>query len=332
MHKLLLLAAFVTALVVAMPGHAQSVTWELANEYPATSLAGEGDLYFANRVEELTKGRMHIVPRFDGVLGYKSRAQLSAVASGKLVMADSFAGGLGEEDALYLLSSLPFLTPTVADASKLFEIAHPAYESKFSERNQKLLFVSPWPPSGIWAKQAITSTGALRALKIRTYDATSAEVMKRAGTQAFNLSFNEVAAKLESGEINAVLSSGDGGAGRSLWKYLDHFSEINYAIPLSMVTVNLDAWNALAPPVQVAMQQAADETMARQWQQMEGRVEQNYRRMRENGMSIVTTIPEDVRVLLAGSAAAAVADWRNKTGDAGKTLLEKFNAAHTPTK
>ena len=39
--------------------------------------------------------------------------------------------------------------------------------------------------------------------------------------------FNEVVGKLEAGEINAVLSSGDGGAGRSLWKYLDHFSEIN---------------------------------------------------------------------------------------------------------
>jgi len=56
---------------------------------------------------------------------------------------------------------------------------------------------------------------------------------------------NEYPATSLPGEIDAVLSSGDGGAGRKLWDHLPHFSEINYAIPLSFTTVNLDKWKAL---------------------------------------------------------------------------------------
>jgi TRAP-type C4-dicarboxylate transport system substrate-binding protein len=304
--------------------HAQAVTWRLANEYPASSLAGEGDAYFARLVEERTGGRLRIVVFYDSKLGYKSREQLPAVASGKIAMADSFAGTLGNADPIFLLSSLPLLTTSVADARRLFDVARDSYERALAKHNQKLLFASPWPPAGIWAKQPVASAAALRTLNIRTYDKTSAEVMNGAGAQAVNLSFNEVAQKLQAGDINAVLSSGDGGAGRKLWGYLGYFTEINYAIPLSLVTVNLDAWNALDQATRDIVQKAADETMARQRQQMEGRVNLNYERMRENGMTIVTAVPEDVMDALAKASAVAIGEWVNKMGDEGRVLLERF--------
>jgi TRAP-type C4-dicarboxylate transport system substrate-binding protein len=309
---------------------AQPVVWDLANEYPATSLAGEGDVYFARLVEQRTAGRLRIVTYFDGRLGYKSREQLQAVAGGKAAMADSFAGALGEADPVFLLSSLPLLTPTVADARRLFDVARDSYERALAAHNQKLLFVSPWPPAGIWAKQPVTSFNALRSLNIRTYDKTSVEVMQGAGAQAINLSFAEVVAKLKAEQINAVLSSGDGGAGRALWDYLNCFTVINYAIPLSLATVNLDAWNALDPAAREVVKAAADETMARQWQRMEGRVEENYQRMRENGMTIVTEVPEDVRDALAKASKAAIEEWVKKMGDEGRVLLERFRVKSLP--
>jgi TRAP-type C4-dicarboxylate transport system substrate-binding protein len=219
---------------------------------------------------------------------------------------------------------LPLLTPSVAEARRLYDAARPAYERALSAHGQKLLFASPWPPSGIWAKRALTSNEALRSLRIRTYDASSAAVMQRAGAQAFNLSFNEVAAKLEAGEINAVLSSGDGGAGRALWKYLPVFTEINYAIPLSLVTVNLAAWNLLDAPARAAITAAAEETQARQWQQMEGRVAQNYARMKENGMQIETALSPEVVDALAAASGVVVEEWLGKVGPAGREVVEGF--------
>ena len=69
-------------------------------------------------------------------------------------MANTVGGTLGEEDPVFLLSSLPFVTPTMEDARALYEHAQPLYEQLFAERKQKLLYAVPWPPSGIWSADA----------------------------------------------------------------------------------------------------------------------------------------------------------------------------------
>src|SRR5262249_17769933 len=155
----------------------------------------------------------HIIvrPIPDARSGFKSRDQLKAVTDGKFAMANSVGGTLGDEDPVFLLSSLPFITPTMSDARALYEAAKPLYEKLFAERNQKLLYVVPWPPSGIWSATPVKDAGSLKALKIRTYDKTGTEVMAKVTSAAAIVSFSELNPKLEAGEINAVLSSGDGG-------------------------------------------------------------------------------------------------------------------------
>ena len=195
------------------------VTLDLINEYPATSLPGEADAFFAKAMEAKTGGRVTINPIPDAKSGLRTRDQLKAVTDGKFAMADSFGGALGDDSPVFLLSSLPFVTPSMADARILFELALPLYEKLFAERRQKLLYVVPWPPSGIWSAIPVTSVDALKSLKIRTYDKTSTDVLSRVAASATIVSFSDLNPKLEAGDINAVLSSGDGGAGRQLWKY-----------------------------------------------------------------------------------------------------------------
>ena len=131
---------------------------------------------------------------------------------------------------------------------------------------------------------------AAAKLKIRTYDKTGTDLMTALGATASVVSYSDLTAKLKSGDIDAVLSSGDGGAGRKFWEYLPHFTEINYAMPLSLTTVNLDAWNALDAATQKALLEAAAETETRQWQALDGRLAKNYERMRENGMTITREV------------------------------------------
>src|SRR5204863_4741294 len=165
-----------------------------------------------------------------------------------------------EESPIFLLSSLPFVTPTMEDARTLYEAAKPLYEQLFAERKQKLLYVVPWPPSGIWSATPVRDIGDLQALKIRTYDNTGTEVLAKVAASAAIVSFSELNPKLETGEINAVLSSGDGGAGRQLWKYLGNFSEVGYALPLSFASMSLAAWASLDDAGRTAIEEAARET------------------------------------------------------------------------
>src|SRR4029078_3885131 len=94
-------------------------------------------------------------------------------------------------------------------------------------------YLTPWPPSGIWSKTPLKSPLDLAGLSIRTYDKTSTDVFFSVRAKAASISFADAMPKLVDGSINAVLSSGDGGAGRKLWEYLPCFREITYYVTIS---------------------------------------------------------------------------------------------------
>jgi TRAP-type C4-dicarboxylate transport system substrate-binding protein len=121
-----------------------------------------------------------------------------------------------------------------------------------------------------------------------------------------------------------VLSSGDGGAARSLWLQLRNFTEINYAIPLSFASVNLEAWNALDGATRAAVEAAGHATSERSWQAMQGRVEQNYARMRDNGMRIDTSPAPIVLDALRAAGIQARSEWESRAGAAGRAILADY--------
>ena len=300
------------ALLLTIAGDAIAQTprvLTLANEYPATSLPGEGDTAFATRVAALTSGRIEIRTVFDTKSGFKSAEQLVAVRDGNIALGDTFAPGQRRQGL----------------HRRLYDLARPQYAAAMARFNQKLLFVTPWPPSGVWAKRTIATSADLSGLKLRTYDATSTEVFARLGAVPSNISFADLIGKLKADEIDAVLSSGDGGAGRKLWDYLDHFTAIEYAIPLSMVTINLDTWKSLDADTQAAFVKAANDTEVLQWERAKRRVEDNYARMRDNKMTIVTDVAPALHSALNDAATVAIDAWAAKT-EGGDAVLERFRA------
>jgi TRAP-type C4-dicarboxylate transport system substrate-binding protein len=274
-----------------------------------------------------TGGRVTVNPMPDAKSGLRTRDQLKAVTEGKFAMADSFGGALGDDSPVFLLSSLPFVTPSMADARVLFELALPLYEKLFAERRQKLLYVVPWPPSGIWSAIPVTSIDALKSLKIRTYDKTSTDVLSRIAASATIVSFSDLNPKLEAGDINAVLSSGDGGAGRQLWKFVRQFSAINYAAPLSFVSISLSAWDGLDDASRAAMEEAARETTERQWTVLATRLDENFARMRQNGVAIDDKPPAEVMSALRVAADASIADWLTRAGPDATQVYDTYRKA-----
>ncbi len=315
------------ALAAPVAASAQTpVTWELVDEYPETAIPGQADLYFAQAVATATQGAVVIAPIAGAKSGLRSKDQVAAVKDGKFAMANSFGGALSGESPVFLLSSLPFVAASADDSRKLYDTAKPLYDKLFAERGQKLLFVTPWPPSGIWAAKPVDSVAALKALKIRTYDETGTEMFNAAGAKASVVSYADLTPKLESGEINAVLSSGDGGAGRKLWTYLPNFSEIVYAVPLSFGTVSLDKWKALPAPTQAAIEKAGADTTAHQWEVLKTRVAENYVRMRENGVTIDEHPPQPVMQELGAAAKSTLSAWKTTAGPDAAKILDDFLA------
>jgi TRAP-type C4-dicarboxylate transport system substrate-binding protein len=310
--------------LIAPAAAAQTITWDMPNEYPQTSIHGEGDLFFGNLVRQKTGGRIKIVHHFDGWNGLRSKDMLDAVGSGKVPIADMFGGALGEVEPLFLLPSLPFVAVTTDQARALFESAEADYDRILALHNQKLLYPSPWPPTGIWAKKPITGLESLKGLRIRTYDANGTITFKALGAAPEQISFADAVPKLAAGQLEAVLTSGDGGAGGQLWNYLDHFTAIGYAMPLSLVTINLDVWKGLAPRLQRAVRDAAAATEARQWTAIRKRVEENYLRMQANRVKITSTVSPAFGAALKAAGGEAIDAWVARFGPEGKLLLADY--------
>ena len=74
--KLALAAAL--ALGTGVAGAAE-YNWDLANEYQASSIFGEGDAVFAEKLAELSGGRIKVTLHMGGALGYKSVDHFDAV-------------------------------------------------------------------------------------------------------------------------------------------------------------------------------------------------------------------------------------------------------------
>ncbi|MEA3252708.1 MAG: TRAP transporter substrate-binding protein [Pseudomonadota bacterium] len=286
----------------------------------------QGDAWFIDRVKELTDGEVDITLHTGGSLGFRSADHFYAVADNAVQIADSLSGTLGGIDPIFLLSSLPFVAEDIESAHRLYDIARPEYAKVFEDNNQILLYASPWPASGIWSQDAVTDMADLQDLKIRSYDRNGTATLLNAGASPVKLSWADVVPQLATGGIEAVLTSAEAGVNGSFWEHLSDFSAINYAVPLNMVHMNRDAFEALSEANQQAVLQAAKETDAHNWEVVKERLEQNYAQLREHRVAIHDPIPAKFQESLEKVAEPVVENWLETAGDRGNRILEQYRS------
>jgi TRAP-type transport system periplasmic protein len=296
----------------------------IATEYPQTAIPGEGIALFARLVNDSSAGRLIMVPSFDASAGVKSAQMLSAVGSRQLDVGDSYLPSLSSVNPLFSLSALPFVVRTIDEAKQLTEGGRQAYENALSKAGVKLLYTTPWPASGIWSSKALGSAEDVSSLKIRTYDNTSQRTMAAVTASSVNVSFADVMPLLKSGQVNAVLSSGDGGAGRKLWEFLPHFTEINYAMPISVTVINQAVFDSFDVALQSAVMAAAAQTESTLWRLIQTRLQQNYATMRSNGVQINERRDPALVSIFSKGAQASLEEWKAVVGPANSRLLTDF--------
>ncbi|MEW5420960.1 TRAP transporter substrate-binding protein [Amorphus sp. 3PC139-8] len=317
-----LIALAITA-ATAAPATAADVRLDLANEYGASSFVALADKDFVDTVAEKSNGSIDITAHFGGALGFKSKDQFDAVGSGIVPIAGSYAGAFVGINPLFALSSMPFLTPTVDDAKRLFEIARPDYERIFEKNNQKLLYASPYTPVGIWAKIPVKSVEDLEQLKLRTYDAAGTETFKAAGASPLQVSWADVVPLLSAGGINAVLTSDEIGISASFWDYMQNFNALPYSIAVNMTHMNLDAFDALSPEQQQIILDAAAEVQERNWGRVDDRVKRNKGILTEHNVTVVPADPALVADLQEASK-SVIDGWLAQTGEVGQAILDEY--------
>lgn len=314
------------AALMSLSLQATAATMDFSNEYNDKSIHAQGDAYFIQQVSELTDGSVEITLHTSGSLGFKSADHFYAVADNAVQIADSLAGTLGGIDPIFLLSSLPFVAASVDEAQKLYQLARPQYEKVFADNNQILLYASPWPASGIWSKEPVNSVAALSNLKIRTYDKNGTILFKEVGAAPMLLSWGDVVPQLSTGGISAVLTSAESGANSNFWEQLSNYTEIRYAVPLNMVHMNREAFDALSETEQAAMLEAAKRTDAHNWEAVRNRLAQNYADLQAHQVNLYTDVDPEMAAKLKAAATPAIREWLDSTGTQGQQILDALRA------
>ncbi|GLQ05889.1 TRAP transporter substrate-binding protein [Sneathiella chinensis] len=300
--------------------------WNLANAYGANTLHVEGNVVFAEALAKATGKEIEVTVHSGGSLGFKSVDHFDAVGDGAVQIADTPGGFLGGIDPLMNLSSIPFLVKSVDEARVLLEIARPEYEKVFADNNQKLLYASPWPASGIWAKVPVTDVEKLKGVKIRTFDPGGTTAFKNLGAAPIQLAWGDVVPQLATGGISAVLTSAEGGVTQKFVEHTAYFTEINYALPLNFVHMNADVFGGLSPEQQKAVLEAAKTASDRNWQEVTGRTQRNYEKVKADGGTVINTGTDTLLSDLSGAAEDVLKAWAEKVGPRGDAILTEFRS------
>jgi TRAP-type C4-dicarboxylate transport system substrate-binding protein len=305
----------------AVPAAAQ-VTWRMTTEYPQNNISGIGLVTFSKLVAERTGGFVTTTTAFDNELKIPSSEMPRAALDGRIAGGDAFAGALSSFDTIFGLPTLPFVVQSIDVAHAANARARPLYEKALSAQGLKLLFLTIWPSTGLWSDHPLASANDFPDLSMRTYDNNSTDVMRAAGAHAQFLPMDVAITVLKAHRLNAFLTSGDGGAGRKLWDFLPYFTAINYAMPVSLAFVRSDLFAALPQETQRQVLAAASETEQSQFDLLAHRTQENYARMRENGVRIAEPAPASVVEALRKAATSPVAAWKVRAGSEAVEIEE----------
>jgi len=319
-----LLTALGLLVLLASPAlAADTMKMDLNAIYGPTSFHTQGAMTFADKAREYSGGSVEITVHPGGSLGFKGPELLKIVKDAQVPMSDILMGVVAGSAHVFGVSSLPRLVLTYDDARKLFDQCRPLYDAAAAKWNQKILYAAPWPPSGLVTGKPVAKPADLDGLKTRTYDKNGAEFLKTLGAAPVSLPWGEVYSSLRTGMIDSVLTSAESAKNGKFWEVLSHFTTINYAYPLNMVTINLDYWNALSKEQRDALLKAARETEAIQWKGSSDRNAESREEIQENGIEIREESPK-LTMAMNRAAKTIIQEYMADADEELRTLLRRF--------
>lgn len=307
----------------AANANAKVIKMNLNAIYGPSSIHTMGAVKFAKLVKRYTKGSVVITVYPGGSLGFKGSELLRVVKDGQIPMSDILMGVVAGSEHVFGISSLPRLVDSYKESRGLYEESKPLYEKAALKWNQKFLYAAPWPPSGLVTKKAIKSSEDLKGLKIRTYDKNGANFLRALGANAVSMPWGDVYSALRTNMIQGVLTSAESTKNGKFWEVLKYFTDIHYAYPLNMVTINLDYWKALSEKQQSAMLKAAAETEKAQWKYSEDITKKNSKILTDHKM-IVEQPTANLTKEMNKAAKNIINEFLKKSSGDEKKIVEQY--------
>ena len=316
-------AALALGLALGLANTAGAQTkWTLPAAYPADNFHSENLTWFAKEVEKETGGKLQITVH-PGASLFKAPEIKRAVATGQAQIGEVLISIHENEDPIFGLDTIPFLTAGYADARKLYETSKPAMARKLDAQGLVLLYAAPWPAQGLYTKKDVNSVDDLKGLKMRVYNVGTTRIAELAGAQAVTIQAAELPQALATGTVNAFITSGATGYDSKAWETVSHFYDVQGWQPRNVVIVNKSAFSGLDKPAQDALVKVAAAAEARVWKNSAEKAQWFVEQLKAKGMKVDRPSP----TLVAGLKKIGdqlTADWIAKAGPDGKAIIDAY--------
>lgn len=323
MTKTSIITTTALSLSLAAPAVAAE-RWNLASILPSGNFQLENAEAFAAAVEEATQGEVVIVVQSGGALGFRGPDHLAAVRDGLVEMADIQMNQQIGEDPFFGIESLPFLATGYDDLARLQAITRPYFDEIAARNNQKILYITPWPPQNVFANVAIIDDlASFEGVKIRTIDKNATDFFNDLGAAAVQMPWGEVVPALSSGVINAVSTSSTSGVDGAFWEFMSDMNRLEWQMNSQMVTVSLDAWNRLHPDQQAAIEGVAEAMQPQFIAASMAEDTANIETLSSNGMS-VNTPTESLIATLRDRSRPYWDEYVSSVGERAKAVIDAY--------
>lgn len=310
--------------LIATPVMAKT-RWNANLAWPPKNHHCQAMVEYSKMVNEATKGDLDIVVNMGGALGYKGPELLKVVRDGLLPMSDMVISSVAGDAKIFQIVTLPFLCRDLKDAKLLTDIARPYFEKTAKKWKQKILYIAPWPPTGLWSKEKVQTVEDMKGRKVRTYDKNGALLVKSLGGTPYALPFSEVYSSLATGLIDSVITSTSTAVDGKFWEVLKYFQRFNITIATDMVNVNLRAFNKLNKKTQKILVDKGREMEKTIWARVADLDKEKEAECNKKGIESTKVSPEMLKALRKASQGIHK-DWlKSATPDAVK-IYKEFKA------
>ncbi|MBR0558282.1 TRAP transporter substrate-binding protein [Ciceribacter sp. L1K23] len=311
------------AIFVSLAVTAQAQTeWVLPSAYPQTNYHVENLNQFAADVDKATNGELKITVHPNASL-FKAPDIKRAVQTGQAQAGEVLLSLHENENPVFGIDVIPFLATSFEQSKKLWDASKETVAAALDEQGVKLLYATPWPPQGIYAKKEINSAADLKGLKWRAYNVGTSRIAEIVGAQPVTVQAAELPQALATGVVEALMTSSATGVDSKIWESLTHYYDTQAWLPKNVIFVNKGAFEALDPAMQKAVEEAAAAAETRGWALAEEKTKGYMAALTENGMTVAP--PSDqLKSDMDAVGATLTEAWLEKAGDDGKAIIDAY--------
>lgn len=317
------LAAF--TLPFALPAHAQTIKWDMAEAFPATSLAGQASGDFARLVKEKTRGRIDITVHYSGSIGIAERDLLTSVERGVVPLSSTILDKVLSTMPVAGAQFFPFMAGSMRDGAAMWQAIRPHAATTLGNMSQTILFESYGLPVGLWSKKPVNDIGALRTLKLRTNNPNTTKTFQNAGASPTFLAWGDVPPALSTGVIDSVITSCESGVSARFYEQMKYYTRLNLEIGVFLVHMHKPTLDKLPADLKKAVLDSAAEASKLAAERVAARMDENTKTMKAQGVNVIDSVDPKFAEQLVAAGGFLMDDWKKKVGTETATrILAEF--------